>query len=58
MRDPETSLRLAAESAIRHEIGSSDMETATTSAREQIALDVMTRLQKLYGFISDRHYCQ
>lgn len=45
VRDPETSLRLAAESAIRHEIGSSDMETATTSAREQIALDVMTRLQ-------------
>ena len=43
--DPENSLRLAAESAIRHEIGSSDMETATTSAREQIALDVMTRLQ-------------
>ena len=45
VRDPETSLRLAAESAIRHEIGSSDMETATTSAREQIALDVMARLQ-------------
>ncbi|MDG2090860.1 MAG: FtsH protease activity modulator HflK [Gammaproteobacteria bacterium] len=43
--DPENSLRLAAESAIRHEIGSSDMETATTSAREQIALDVMLRLQ-------------
>lgn len=45
VRDPENSLRLAAESAIRHEIGSSDMETATTSAREQIALDVMARLQ-------------
>ncbi len=45
VRNPETSLRLAAESAIRHEIGSSDMETATTSAREQIALDVMARLQ-------------
>jgi len=45
VRDPENSLRLAAESAIRHEIGSSDMETATTSAREQIAEDVKTRLQ-------------
>ena len=45
VRDPENSLRLASESAIRHEIGSSDMETATTSAREQIALDVMVRLQ-------------
>ncbi len=45
VRDPVTSLQLAAESAIRHEIGSSEMETATTSGREQIAQDVMTRLQ-------------
>ena len=44
-RDPVTSLQLAAESAIRHEIGSSEMETATTSAREQIALSVLNRLQ-------------
>lgn len=44
-RDPVTSLQLAAESAIRHEIGSSEMETATTSAREQIALSVLMRLQ-------------
>ncbi|MBN4053706.1 FtsH protease activity modulator HflK [Haliea sp. AH-315-K21] len=46
VRDPETSLRLAAESAIRHEIGSSEMETATTSGRQQISLDVMARLQR------------
>jgi len=44
-RDPVTSLQLAAESAIRHEIGSSEMEAATTSAREQIALSVLRRLQ-------------
>lgn len=45
VRDPELSLELAAESAIRHEIGSSEMEAATTSARVQIAQDVRTRLQ-------------
>jgi len=46
VRDPIISLQDAAESAIRHEIGSSEMETATTSAREQIALSVMARLQE------------
>ncbi len=45
VRDPELSLEMAAESAIRHEIGSSEMEAATTSARVQIAQDVRTRLQ-------------
>ncbi len=45
VRDPELSLRLAAESAIRHEIGGSEMEAATTSARVQIAEDVKNRLQ-------------
>ncbi|MAM70422.1 MAG: FtsH protease activity modulator HflK [Gammaproteobacteria bacterium] len=45
VRDPEVSLTLAAESAIRHEIGSSELEAATTSARVQIAQDVRTRLQ-------------
>jgi membrane protease subunit HflK len=45
VRDPVVSLQMAAESAIRHEIGSSEMEAATTSAREQIAVDVKIRLQ-------------
>ncbi len=45
VRDPVVSLQMAAESAIRHEIGSSEMEAATTSARVQIAADVKTRLQ-------------
>jgi membrane protease subunit HflK len=46
VRFPEISLRLVSESAIRHEIGSSEMETATTSAREQIAANVKLRLQR------------
>lgn len=45
VRDPGLSLQMGAESAIRHEIGSSEMEAATTSARVQIAQDVRTRLQ-------------
>lgn len=52
VRDPVTSMQLAAESAIRHEVGSSEMETAMTSAREQIAQSVFSRIQSymdLYG---------
>ncbi len=45
VRDPVVSLQMAAESAIRHEIGSTEMEAATTSARLQIAADVKIRLQ-------------
>ena len=52
VRDPVISLQEAAESAIRHEVGGSQMEQAMTSAREQIAQSVMVRLQSymdLYG---------
>lgn len=52
VREPVTSLQLAAESAIRHEIGSSEMQTAMTSAREQIAQLAFERIQSymdLYG---------
>lgn len=52
VREPITSLQLAAESAIRHEIGSSEMQTAMTSAREQIAQLAFSRIQSymdLYG---------
>lgn len=43
--DPETSLQHAAESAIRHEIGSSQMQPAMNEARELIAQNVISRLQ-------------
>ncbi len=52
VRDPDISLQRAAEAAIRHEVGSSTMQTAMTSAREQIAQNVAIRLQNsmdLYG---------
>lgn len=52
VRDPVISMQLASESAIRHEVGSSEMETAMTSAREQIAQSVFSRIQSymdLYG---------
>jgi modulator of FtsH protease HflK len=45
VRDPDVSLQRAAEAAIRHEVGSSTMQTAMTSAREQIAVNVAERLQ-------------
>lgn len=52
VEDPEISLQHAAESAIRHVVGSSTMENAITTGREQIAQDTMQRLQDymdLYG---------
>jgi len=45
VEDPEISLQHAAESAIRHVVGSSTMDNAITTGREQIALDTMVRLQ-------------
>lgn len=45
VRDPIISLQHAAESAIRHEVGSSEMQMAMTSSRELIAQDVEERLQ-------------
>ena len=52
VEDPEISLQHAAESAIRHIVGSSTMDNAITTGREQIAQDTMIRLQDymdLYG---------
>jgi len=52
VEDPEMSLQHAAESAIRHIVGSSTMDNAITTGREQIAQDTMVRLQdylNLYG---------
>lgn len=52
VEDPEISLQHAAESAIRHVVGSSTMDNAITTGREQIAQDTMLRLQDyldLYG---------
>jgi len=52
VEDPEESLQHAAESAIRHVVGSSSMDNAITTGREGIAQDTMIRLQNyldLYG---------
>jgi membrane protease subunit HflK len=52
VRDPEISLQHAAESAIRHVVGSSTMDNAITLGRDQLAQDAMIRLQNyidMYG---------
>ena len=52
VEEPEISLQHAAESAIRHVVGSSTMDNAITTGREQIAQDTMVRLQDyldIYG---------
>lgn len=46
VRDPEQSLADATESALRHVIGSSTMDSIITEGREQIATSVQTRLQQ------------
>ena len=46
VRDPEQSLADATESALRHVIGSSTMDSIITEGREQIAISVQTRLQQ------------
>lgn len=45
VRSPELSLEQALESALRHVVGSSEMDQVITEGREQIAVDVQTRLQ-------------
>lgn len=45
VRNPESSLAQAADSALRHIIGSSEMHSVLTEGREQIAIDVAVRLQ-------------
>lgn len=52
VRDPVISLQHAAESAIRHVVGSTEMTTALTTGRDQIAQEVQARLQSyldMYG---------
>lgn len=46
VQDPERSLDNAAESAIRHEVGSNFMDQILTTGREQIAAAVQDRLQE------------
>ncbi len=42
---PEDSLAQASESSLRHVVGSNSMDSVLTTGREQIALDVKSRLQ-------------
>ena len=45
VRDPETSLKHAAESALRHVIGSVTLDLIMTEGKKQISIDVQQRLQ-------------
>ncbi len=45
VRDPRLSLEHAAESALRHVVGSSSMDEVLTEGREQVGLEVGRRLQ-------------
>lgn len=45
IEDPERTLRHAAESALRHEVGSTDLNPIMTDGRPILANDVRTRLQ-------------
>ena len=44
-RDPEGSLKHAAESALRHVVGSAELHQVLTEGRKAISIDVQTRLQ-------------
>jgi len=46
VRDPENSLRQAANSALRHVVGSMAMDSVLTTGRAQLAVDVQARLQE------------
>ncbi|RVU30130.1 MULTISPECIES: FtsH protease activity modulator HflK [Neptunomonas] len=50
VRDPDDSLTNAAESALRHVVGSSDMHSILTEGRETLAIQVQERLQ---SYMSD-----
>lgn len=45
VRDPESSLSHAAESALRHVVGSTDMHSILTQGREALSIEVLERLQ-------------
>ena len=52
VRDPESSLREATESSLRHVVGDNTLDVTLTTGREEIAQDVNSRLQSyldLYG---------
>ncbi len=46
VRNPIGSMRLAAESALRHVVGSSEIDHVITFGREQVAFDVQRRMQR------------
>lgn len=46
VRDPEASLLHAAESALRHVVGSTDMHSIITQGREALSIQVQDRLQR------------
>lgn len=46
VRDPEASLSHAAESALRHVVGSTDMHSILTQGREALSIQVQERLQR------------
>ena len=50
VRDPEISLGHASESALRHTVGSSEMNSILTEGREVLGVDVKARLQ---GYMTD-----
>ncbi len=50
VRDPESSLSQAAESALRHVVGSTDMHSILTQGREALSIQVQDRLQ---GYMND-----
>jgi membrane protease subunit HflK len=47
IRDPEATVKIAAESSMREIIGQSDLQPAMTEAREEIALNTRELLQKI-----------
>jgi membrane protease subunit HflK len=50
VRDPEISLQHAAQSALRHVVGGTDMDPVLTEGRAQIGLEVEQRLQDYLSF--------
>ena len=46
VRDPEQSLQHATQSALRHVVGGTDMDSVLTSGRARVGVDVVERLQE------------
>jgi len=46
VKNPETSLQHATDSALRHVVGSSELDEVISTGREQIGIEVMGRLQQ------------